>query len=147
MSWPVGMGGLFEGILDLTTGKVSRPEGDSRAFLGKVDDAPTLPADITEEVELAQAGYAQFDGEAYRNGDLTPVYFGSALKDFGVAELIDALSRHAPPRARSLPSLRPSRRRTRKSPASYSRCRRTWTRSTATGSHSCGCARARSSAA
>ncbi|MBB3879387.1 peptide chain release factor 3 [Sphingomonas pseudosanguinis] len=97
MSWPVGMGGLFEGILDLTTGKVSRPEGDSRAFLGKIDDAPTLPADIAEEVELAQAGYAAFDGEAYRNGDLTPVYFGSALKDFGVAELIDALSRHAPP--------------------------------------------------
>lgn len=97
MSWPVGMGGLFEGILDLTTGKVSRPEGDSRAFLGKVDDSPTLPPDIAEEVELAQAGYAAFDGEAYRNGDLTPVYFGSALKDFGVAELIDALSRHAPP--------------------------------------------------
>ncbi|MCT8000861.1 peptide chain release factor 3 [Sphingomonas sanguinis] len=97
MSWPVGMGGLFEGILDLTTGQVSRPEGDSRAFLGKVDDAPTLPAEIAEEVELAQAGYAAFDGEAYRNGDLTPVYFGSALKDFGVAELIDALSRHAPP--------------------------------------------------
>ncbi|MDR6144479.1 peptide chain release factor 3 [Sphingomonas sp. SORGH_AS870] len=97
MSWPVGMGGLFEGILDLTTGKVSRPEGDSRAFLGKVDAAPTLPAEIAEEVELAQAGYAAFDGEAYRNGDLTPVYFGSALKDFGVAELIDALSRHAPP--------------------------------------------------
>lgn len=97
MSWPVGMGGLFEGILDLTTGKVSRPEGDSRAFLGKVDDVPTLPAEVAEEVELAQAGYAAFDGEAYRNGDLTPVYFGSALKDFGVAELIDALSRHAPP--------------------------------------------------
>ncbi|WP_322965008.1 peptide chain release factor 3 [Sphingomonas fuzhouensis] len=97
MSWPVGMGGLFEGILDLTTGKVSRPEGDSRAFLGKVDADPTLPAEVAEEVELAQAGYAAFDGEAYRNGDLTPVYFGSALKDFGVAELIDALSRHAPP--------------------------------------------------
>ncbi|HJO64121.1 MAG TPA: GTP-binding protein, partial [Sphingomonas sanguinis] len=70
MSWPVGMGGLFEGILDLTTGKVSRPEGDSRAFHGKMDEAPTLPAEIAEEVELAQAGYAEFDGEAYRNGDL-----------------------------------------------------------------------------
>ena len=46
MSWPVGMGGLFEGVLDLTTGKVSRPEGDSRAFLGKVDDAPTLPPEV-----------------------------------------------------------------------------------------------------
>ncbi|MFA5970448.1 MAG: peptide chain release factor 3 [Sphingomonas sp.] len=100
MSWPVGMGGTFEGVLDLTTNRVSRPEGDSRTFQGKVDDAPTLPAAIAEEIELAQIGYAPFDAEAYRNGDLTPVYFGSALKDFGVMELIDALARHAPgPRA------------------------------------------------
>jgi peptide chain release factor 3 len=97
MSWPVGMGGQFQGVLDLTTNKVSRPEGDSREFLGKVDDAPELPVDIAEEVELAQAGYAAFDAEAYRHGDLTPVYFGSALKDFGVAELIAALAAYAPP--------------------------------------------------
>ena len=97
MSWPVGMGGQFQGVLDLTTNKVSRPEGDSREFLGKVDDAPELPVEIAEEVELAQAGYAAFDAEAYRHGDLTPVYFGSALKDFGVAELIAALAAYAPP--------------------------------------------------
>jgi len=97
MSWPVGMGGQFQGVLDLTTNKVSRPEGDSREFLGKVDDAPELPIDIAEEVELAQAGYAAFDADAYRHGDLTPVYFGSALKDFGVAELIAALAAYAPP--------------------------------------------------
>ncbi|HEV7234078.1 MAG TPA: peptide chain release factor 3 [Sphingorhabdus sp.] len=97
MSWPVGMGGLFEGILDFSTGHVSRPEGDSKEFLGKVDAAPTLPASIAEEVELAQAGYPEFDLEAYRHGDLTPVYFGSALKNFGVAELIAAIDRYAPP--------------------------------------------------
>jgi peptide chain release factor 3 len=97
MSWPVGMGGQFQGVLDLTTNKVSRPEGGSREFLGKVDDAPELPVDIAEEVELAQAGYAAFDADAYRHGDLTPVYFGSALKDFGVAELIAALADYAPP--------------------------------------------------
>ena len=97
MSWPVGMGGQFQGVLDLVTNKVSRPEGDSREFLGKVEDAPELPADVAEEVELAQAGYAAFDADAYRHGDLTPVYFGSALKDFGVAELIAALAAYAPP--------------------------------------------------
>jgi peptide chain release factor 3 len=97
MSWPVGMGGQFQGVLDLVTNKVSRPEGDSREFLGKVEDAPELPIDIAEEVELAQAGYAAFDADAYRHGDLTPVYFGSALKDFGVAELIAALADYAPP--------------------------------------------------
>jgi peptide chain release factor 3 len=97
MAWPVGMGGLFQGILDLKTGKVARPEGDSREFLGKIDDAPELPADIADEVELAQGGYPEFDIEAYRNGDLTPVYFGSALKNFGVTQLIEAIADYAPP--------------------------------------------------
>ncbi len=96
MSWPVGMGGTFEGILDLQRWSISRPEGDSRTFQGKVDAEPILPDEVREEVELAQAGYAEFDAEAYRNGDLTPVYFGSALKDFGPAELIAALADYAP---------------------------------------------------
>ncbi|MGJ3648540.1 peptide chain release factor 3 [Sphingomonas sp. GlSt437] len=96
MSWPVGMGGTFEGILDLATNRISRPEGDSRTFQGKIEEAPALPDEVAEEIELAQAGYAPFDVEAYRHGDLTPVYFGSALKDFGVAELIEALATHAP---------------------------------------------------
>ncbi len=96
-SWPVGMGGLFQGILDLSTNRISRPEGNSREFLGKVEDAGELPPEVAEEVELAQLGYPEFDLDAYRGGDLTPVYFGSALKNFGVAELIDAIARHAPP--------------------------------------------------
>ncbi len=96
-SWPVGMGGLFQGILDLSTDRISRPEGNSREFLGKVEVAGELPPEVAEEVELAQLGYPEFDLDAYRGGDLTPVYFGSALKNFGVAELIDAIARHAPP--------------------------------------------------
>jgi peptide chain release factor 3 len=96
MSWPVGMGGAFEGVYDIAQNRVARPEGASREFHGKIEDASTLPGEVGEEVELAGAGYAAFDAEAYRNGDLTPVYFGSALKDFGVLELIDALARYAP---------------------------------------------------
>ena len=95
--WPVGMGGTFQGVLDFATGAVSRPEGPSKEFLGLRDADPELPEEIAEEAELAQAGYPEFDLEAYRNGDLTPVYFGSALKNFGVAELIDAIARYAPP--------------------------------------------------
>ena len=97
MSWPVGMGSDFEGVLDLAANRISRPDGDSRTFQGRVENAPVLPAAMQEEVELAQAGYAEFDADAYRHGDLTPVYFGSALKDFGVAELIAALADFAPP--------------------------------------------------
>ena len=97
MGWPVGMGGQFQGVLDIASGAVSRPEGDSREFLGKVDQSPELPSDIADEVELAHGGYPAFDIEAYRHGDLTPVYFGSALKNFGVAQLIEAIASYAPP--------------------------------------------------
>ena len=99
MSWPVGMGGVFQGVLNFADNMISRPEGDSREFLGKREaaTADNIPADIAEEIELAKGGYGDFDIEAYRNGDMTPVYFGSALKNFGVAELIDAIATFAPP--------------------------------------------------
>ncbi|MBA3837167.1 MAG: peptide chain release factor 3 [Sphingomonas sp.] len=109
MSWPVGMGGAFEGIYDLHANRLMQPEGGSREFLGKaaaftgVDDpalegalSPEGAARLRDEAELALGGYGAFDATAYQNGDQTPVYFGSALKDFGVGELIDALARHAP---------------------------------------------------
>ena len=97
MSWPIGLGGEFKGVLDFATNTIARPEGPSREFLGKVEPATDIPAQIAEEIELAQGGYPSFDLEAYRNGDLTPVYFGSALKNFGVAELINAIATYAPP--------------------------------------------------
>jgi len=114
MSWPVGMGGTFEGIYDLARDRLYRPasdatgayEGDavSVAGLGDSQLEDMLSADavslLRDEAELAQGGYASFDEAAYLNGDLTPVYFGSALKDFGVEQLIDALADYAPsPRA------------------------------------------------
>jgi peptide chain release factor 3 len=110
MSWPVGMGGTFEGIYDFATNQLMRPTGPSKGYDGDIagytglhDPAleSALSADglaqLRDEAELAQGGYTGFDLAAYRHGDLTPVYFGSALKRFGVAELIDALSQHAPP--------------------------------------------------
>jgi len=110
MSWPTGMGGQFEGIYDLYANTLMQPEGPSKEYDGKVQqysglNDPKLAdalseqalARLTEEAELAQAGYADFDLQAYRNGDLTPVYFGSALKHFGVDELINAIAEFAPP--------------------------------------------------
>jgi peptide chain release factor 3 len=110
MMWPVGMGGTFRGLYDLRRNRLLRPTGDSSAYEGDMtevdglDDArldslvpPEDAARLREEAELAIAGYAAFDPEAYRAGSLTPVYFGSALKDFGVEQLIDALADFAPP--------------------------------------------------
>ncbi len=110
MNWPAGMGGQFEGLFDFKTGQLTQPTGDSKNFEGKASTHSGLDDDslaehlspqglerLREEAELAQAGYAEFDLEAYRSGDLTPVFFGSALKEFGVEELIDAIAEHAPP--------------------------------------------------
>ncbi|WP_239807031.1 peptide chain release factor 3 [Croceicoccus hydrothermalis] len=97
MSWPIGTGGRFEGVLDFASGEAARPEGPSKEFLGKRDADPEMPEEFAEQAELAQIGYPEFDIDAYRGGDLTPVYFGSALKNFGVTELIEAISAFAPP--------------------------------------------------
>ncbi|RYD54573.1 MAG: peptide chain release factor 3 [Sphingomonadales bacterium] len=109
MNWPVGMGGEFEGIFDLVENKLRMPEGGSREFQGRVEqtsglDDPKLDTILSaegvtklrEDAELAMVGYPEFDPEAYRNGDLTPVYFGSALKEFSVDSLIDAIAKFAP---------------------------------------------------
>ena len=111
MSWPVGMGGNFKGIYDLRRNRLYQRAADAtgayeggKADLSGLDDArlddlvtPEMAAHLREEAELAMIGYAEFDPLAYRHGDLTPVYFGSALKDFGVEQLIDALAEFAPP--------------------------------------------------
>jgi peptide chain release factor 3 len=94
---PIGMGGLFQGVLDFASDMVSLPEGESREFRGKREPLGTLPDAFAEEIELAREAYPAFDLDAYRNGDLTPVFFGSALKNFGVEELIAAIARYAPP--------------------------------------------------
>ena len=50
-----------------------------------------------EEIDLVEEACGQFDLEAFRDGALTPVYFGSALRNFGVRDLLDALVAYAPP--------------------------------------------------
>jgi peptide chain release factor 3 len=53
-------------------------------------------AAFLEEIELAQGALKPFDRAAFLEGHLTPVFFGSALRNFGVKDLIDALAAHAP---------------------------------------------------
>ncbi|HVZ68773.1 MAG TPA: GTP-binding protein, partial [Rhizomicrobium sp.] len=104
MVWPAGMGLNFKGVLDLYSEQFSVFGSDER--IGPNALKTHLPEDVynklEEEAELAQAGLAHFDARAYREGHLTPVFFGSALKNFGVRELISLLAEHAPsPRAQA----------------------------------------------
>ncbi len=110
MSWPVGMGGRFCGLWHFGSRTLDLPADDATgAFAGArvaatgLDDPalaavvpPDLLVEVQEEAALAEAGYAAFDQPAYAHGDLTPVFFGSALKDFGIEQLIAALGAFAP---------------------------------------------------
>jgi len=94
MMWPAGMGLNFKGVQDLNAGRFI-------AFNdGKLDGE--LKDKLDEDVTLAREGLPRFDLATYREGHLSPVYFGSALKNFGVAQLLDALADYAPsPRAQA----------------------------------------------
>jgi peptide chain release factor 3 len=101
-NWPVGMGGLFQGLYDLgdhrllTPGRVIATDGFDDPALDAALPAEAV-AMLREEGELAGAAYPQFDIAAFLNGDLTPVFFGSALRESGVRELLAGLAAFAPP--------------------------------------------------
>jgi peptide chain release factor 3 len=106
VTWPLGRGRDFVGTYELETGRVRLLEGDGpktgAAQQMSLDDIARLnpmldPAALKEELELAKEGTNNFDLAAFREGHLTPVFFGSALKNFGVGDLLDALGGYAPP--------------------------------------------------
>jgi peptide chain release factor 3 len=109
VTFPVGMGGQFHGIFNLTTNDFHRLKPGGNAYGGTTklrgpdDEAldaavePSVLAKFREEVELAAAALPAVDMEAYREGHLSPVFFGSALRDFSVADLLDGLAAWAPP--------------------------------------------------
>ncbi len=112
-SWPIGMGRDFLGCYDLINDKlvlVSRSKGerpDEGEPCNGLDDPKLdelLPdyavAKLREEVEMVRGLCPELDEEAYLEGHMTPVYFGSAINNFGVRELLDGLVTRAPkPRA------------------------------------------------
>ena len=89
LTWPIGMGSHFMGVLDVRSDEVQR-YGTSALEQSILDEARA-------EVELVRGAGHAFDRGAYLSGKQTPVFFGSALNDFGVKEVLDALVDHAPP--------------------------------------------------
>jgi peptide chain release factor 3 len=100
--WPVGYGLNFRGIYDFAKQDFTpfNTHGSDEAHVGKADLAGRLApedyAKFREEAELARGVLPHFDLQSYREGHLTPVFFGSALKNFGVRDLLAMLARHAP---------------------------------------------------
>ncbi len=109
LSFPIGMGYDFKGIYNIWERKLNLFSDESKQKVTKgieFDDIndPELnqyigedAADtLREELELVEEVYPSFDQEAYQAGNLQPVFFGSALNNFGVKELLDCFIEIAP---------------------------------------------------
>jgi peptide chain release factor 3 len=104
VTWPIGRGQSFAGTFDLAQNLVRRLDADEAPMPVTGPDDPKcvglLPEHEREtwleEVTLAQEGLKRFELEPFREGHLTPVFFGSALKNFGVRDLINSLAEIAP---------------------------------------------------
>ncbi|SDK97645.1 bacterial peptide chain release factor 3 (bRF-3) [Modicisalibacter muralis] len=109
MTWPIGMGRHFKGVYHLYNdvihlykqGQGNRIPDDVRIEgLDNPEVDEVLGAEQAEElrmeVELVRGASHEFDLEAYRRGELTPVYFGTAMGNFGVREMLDGFVEYAP---------------------------------------------------
>lgn len=109
MVWPIGRGRDFKGTYDLGhSGGQPRirqlerePEGQPVSGPDDPAIAALLESDAAaawrDEIELVETACGKFDLARFRDGTLTPVFFGSALKNFGVRDILEALIAHAPP--------------------------------------------------
>ena len=109
LSWPIGIGPTFQGVynlfnstLNLFAANKTKVESDTVNITDLQDDTlDTIlgkdPADeLREDVEMIEGVYDAFDRAAYLNGELAPVFFGSALNNFGIKELLETFIDIAP---------------------------------------------------
>jgi peptide chain release factor 3 len=114
--WPIGQGPDLLGVYDMLDPALRMlvDGGDSDLKVTGLDDQeierllpPKMVEELREQAGLVQAACPAFDEARFLEGTLTPMFFGSALRDFGVAHLLDGLARYAPP-----PRSRPADTRT-----------------------------------
>ena len=111
LTWPIGMGQAFQGVYNLHDRNVylfqpgKTVVEDDRVLIEDLDD-PTLDEELgsaagqlREDVELVDGIYDELDVPEYLGGNIAPVFFGSALNNFGVRELLETFVRIAPPPA------------------------------------------------
>src|ERR1700746_197292 len=108
VTWPIGMGRELRGIYHLAEDRIYLYSPGERGRIGEnrtIEHLASAAAreflgehahTFAEEIELVKGATHGFDREAYRAGRQTPVFFGSAINNFGVEELLSAFVRHAP---------------------------------------------------
>lgn len=107
LSWPINQGVKFKGVYNIYEGKLNLFTPDKQRVTEKVEvdiDSAELDervgstdaAKLREDLELVSGVYPPFDLEAYRAANVAPVFFGSALNNFGVEELLDCFVEIAP---------------------------------------------------
>ena len=109
LSWPVGMGQRFRGVYNLYEKKLVLFRPHSKQVAEDVIEITDLDSDeleahvgesaaelLREEVMMVEEVYPAFEKEDYLNGDISPVFFGSAVNNFGVKEMLDCFVEIAP---------------------------------------------------
>ncbi|MEL7120070.1 MAG: peptide chain release factor 3 [Bacteroidota bacterium] len=108
MSWPIGMGQRFKGVYSVYNKKVVlfRPHSKQDEEAIEITDledprldqevGEALADELREEEEMITSVYPEFGMQEYLNGNLSPVFFGSAINNFGVRELLDCFVDIAP---------------------------------------------------
>ncbi len=108
LSWPIDMGFNFKGVYNIYEEKLDLYTPSKQTVTESVEfkdiDSPELEKHIGEnlsqklrtDLELIKGVYPEFDVNTYLKGDIAPVFFGSALHNFGVKELLDCFVRIAP---------------------------------------------------
>jgi peptide chain release factor 3 len=105
ITWPIGMGKHFKGIFHLRNDSVHlfEPHSDKVGEIIQGLDNPRLDelfgdlaAELREEIDLVRGASHEFDNDAFLAGELSPLFFGSAMNNFGITELMDSFVEIAP---------------------------------------------------
>ena len=107
LSWPIGQGARFKGVYNIYEHQLNLFTPNKQRVTEKVEvDVQSEELDqrvgereaaqLREELELVDGVYPEFDVETYRSAEVAPVFFGSALNNFGVQELLDCFVQIAP---------------------------------------------------
>jgi peptide chain release factor 3 len=109
VTWPIGMGRRLKGVYHMLDDTVHLYESGKNYVTQEAEliqgiDNPLLDeklgrdaAELREEIELVQGASHEFDPQQYLDGHQTPVFFGSAINNFGVTPLLEAFVENAPP--------------------------------------------------